>query len=195
MNELEEGTLESDDSDLAYSGAGAFRAMSKEVKNLFGIEKEMEMLTKNFPSVKSEDRFLEDFDAKYAGLTLHYIKADHQDLFELLICIFQKWKAGCDEVTIDEEEFVINSIFLEEKGTVEMEVRILRKDEATLVIEFTKKSGEQMSYFEKVGQLKKHVLEVFAGALLKEKDAGKEEATEVAPAKAVAGGEVQVEEE
>lgn len=91
------------------------------------------------------------------------IKAEIQDVFEFLICVMTNQKKGCDTVVLDEEEFVIKSNYLDEKGEIGLMMCLYTKEDH-VVIEFKKTLGDQSAFFEKTKSLKEEFLNILGAS-------------------------------
>ena len=101
------------------------------------------------------------------------IKSEIQDVFEFLICILTSQKKGCDTVEIDDEEYIIHSKYLDEKGEIGLMMCLYTKDDH-VVIEFKKTKGDQSAYFEKTKSLKEEFLTILGASTTTTNEAKKQ---------------------
>ncbi len=90
------------------------------------------------------------------------IKADIQDVFEFLICVLTHDKKGADVVTIEDDEFSIQTNYLDEVGEIGMNIILYQKGKDTVAIEFLKTKGDQMAFLKKVKMLRTKCLSILA---------------------------------
>ena len=67
---------------------------------------------------------------------------DIQDVFDFLICVLTHDKKGADTVSIDDEEFSIQSDYLDERGEIGMNINLYQKTEDMVACEFIKTKGD-----------------------------------------------------
>ncbi len=79
------------------------------------------------------------------------MKTNVKDLTDYLLCVLRK---KCQEIYIDDDEYLIYCTFADKIRVCKMSILITRVDENVLAVEFLKKCGDMMNFYFQVKTVK-----------------------------------------
>jgi hypothetical protein len=117
-----------------------------------GIESQYENLSKNFPNL-SKERRAEMFNSEGVRLNCHYINNTPKDVLDLLLCVFTIDKHITD-IKLDDNTYSLSIVMKDDlMGDSKVNIKILKLNEKTSVIDYMKASGDLMSYYKQIKRI------------------------------------------